>query len=177
MARPSENLLQKDGSYPRPKWQRLVGWIEQLHDDCRNSPKSAIFTLPNRRAQSNLSFNDEFRIDCQGYFRLHDCGWYNLQVQENRQRASGDNNSTTVFTTYVHEEGYHRDKDPMILCSMIMKTMESQVKHAIPEMTIFIWHDPALGAVKTVKTLQRSPKGLLEWQNAGKGPWKVWHPE
>jgi len=174
MARPSENLLQKDGSYPRAKWQRLVGWIEGLHDA---SKQTAIFSLPHRSAQSNLSSNPEFRIDCQGYFTLHGSGWYNLQVQENVQRSKGEHRSTTVLTTYVHAEGYDRDRDPKILCSMIMKTMESQVKHAIPEMTIFIWNDPELGAVKTVKTLQRSPYGLLEWQNEGKGAWKVWRPE
>lgn len=168
MARPSPSLLRKDGSYPRPKWERLCNWMDELHESSKHGRTP--FILPYKRAQSNLAANDGFRLDCQGYFQVPGhthCGWYNLQVQENRPR-NGPDDLTTVMTTYVHQQGYDRDADPRIFCSMIAKVMESQAKHAIPEMSIFVWERDDGG--REVKSVQRSPHGLLQFANP---PWNI----
>ena len=79
------------------------------------------------------------------------------------------------MTTYVHKQGYMRDTDPMITCKVICRVMESQVKHAIPEMTIFI-EDTATGLC--VNDLQRTPHGLLEYNAPmGMAPlYEFWRP-
>lgn len=177
MSRPNDNLLQKlspgsnpkDG-YPRKAWERLCVWLEELHEQ---SKSFAPFSLPEQGARSNLHRNDEFRLDCQGTFTVTghpDIVWYNLQVQENTKR--GKDESTTVMTTYVHKQGYKKSTDPNITCAVICRVMESQAKHAIPEMTIFVEE----GQANRVNNVQRTPHGILEYNAPRPPPYKIWKP-
>lgn len=81
------------------------------------------------------------------------------------------------MTTYVHKQGYERAVDPRITGRVICRVMESQVKHAIPEMTIFI-EDTGTAVGLVINNVQRGPHGLMEY-NALKGkapPYKIWKP-
>ena len=177
MSRDSTNLLRKlyEGDepslgYPKKDWQRLCQWLTEVHDDARSA---GTFYLPNG-PRSNLRFNPQFRIDCQGHFNLKSyprITWVNLQVQENKPRQG---KSTTVMTTYVHWQGYNRSTEPTITGAVVCGVMETQVKHAIPEMTIFVERER--NGTLRVRREPRTPHGLLEY-NPSQGianPYQIW---
>lgn len=153
--------------YPKGKLNKLREWITDLHE---KSKTSDVLAMPTRTSQRTLISNKNFRIDCQGYFKVNEddrCGWINLQVQENVSRSKGE--STTVLTTYVHWEGFHTAE--MIKSRTILKAMKQQVYNFIPEITLFVWVNKNNGVA--VQNVLRSPYGVLEHGT----PWNIWVPK
>jgi hypothetical protein len=84
--RDTTNLIRRGAApYPSSKKADLVAWLSELQE------KPGVLSLPaNKRALSKLVGNEDFRIDCQGYFEVpgyEKIGWINLQVQENVSRV------------------------------------------------------------------------------------------
>ncbi|KAL2822582.1 hypothetical protein BJX63DRAFT_427146 [Aspergillus granulosus] len=143
--RDSSNLIRND--YPRSKWEDAIDYITEMQQE----------TISLGSRGNNL------RIDNQGEFTDQTNGitWYNLQLQENVPRVPGT--STTVFTTFVHKDGYNNWSDHL-KSSNILSAMKQQALHQLPESCVYIQKENI-----SAKMVPRSPDGLEGYP--------IWKPE
>ncbi|KAL6237451.1 hypothetical protein BDW75DRAFT_238238 [Aspergillus navahoensis] len=175
--RNSPNLIRNNYGYSR--WADVINYINEMQD-------KTIY-IPNRPANIHSSEEYDLRIDLQGIFPDHsraNVTWFNIQVQENRPRGgvcfvvsfstfyprdgllshqlSGFTGmalqvDTTVFTTYVHKEGYENWSAHHLNSSTILKAMQQQAYHQLPECCVFITQN---GNSISSARIPRSPDGV-----------------
>ncbi|OJI99729.1 hypothetical protein ASPVEDRAFT_39107 [Aspergillus versicolor CBS 583.65] len=145
--RDSPNLIRND--YGCGRWASVINYINKMQD-------KTIY-IPPGPATIHSSKDYDLRIDLQGIFPDHsraNVTWFNIQVQENRARG-GDN--TTVFTTYVHKEGYESWSAHHLNSSTILKAMQQQALHQQPECCVFMTRN---GNSISSARIPRSPDGI-----------------
>ncbi|KAL2860804.1 uncharacterized protein BJX67DRAFT_367951 [Aspergillus lucknowensis] len=145
--RDSSNLIRNNYSHGR--WADVINYINEMQD-------KTIY-IPNRPANIHSSNDYDLRIDLQGIFPDHsraNVTWFNIQVQENRSRGDAD---TTVFTTYVHKEGYENWSAHHLNSSTILKAMQQQAYHQMPECCVFMTRN---GNSISSARIPRSPDGV-----------------
>ncbi|OJJ60400.1 hypothetical protein ASPSYDRAFT_86989 [Aspergillus sydowii CBS 593.65] len=145
--RESPNLIRDD--YGRSRWESVIDYINEMQDQT--------IYIPPRPANIHSSKDYDLRIDLQGIFPDHsrsNVTWFNIQVQENRARGGAN---TTVFTTYVHKEGYENWSAHHLNSSTILKAMQQQALHQQPECCVFMTRN---GNSISSARIPRSPDGI-----------------
>lgn len=172
--RESPNLIRDD--YGRSRWESVIDYINEMQDQT--------IYIPPRPANIHSSKDYDLRIDLQGIFPDHsrsNVTWFNIQVQENRARGGVClpflsfnffffflsltlltshwklQANTTVFTTYVHKEGYENWSAHHLNSSTILKAMQQQALHQQPECCVFMTRN---GNSVSSARIPRSPDGI-----------------
>ncbi|KAF3402618.1 hypothetical protein DPV78_003930 [Talaromyces pinophilus] len=143
--RDSPNLIRK--GYGRSKWENAIDYINEMQNQTISlSSRGTLHSSPDY----------DLRIDNQGEFTdtCNGITWYNIQLQENVGRGGG--NDTTVFTLYVHKEGYENMSDHLHSAT-ILKAMQQMAYHQMPECCVFIAQE---GNRISASRIPRSPYGL-----------------